>query len=195
MGILNNIKASFYKKIGKPEKVYPVEVNIYQKRADSKIKIKDRGRAVKESDTDDYQFELMNFNHDGPIYAPYDHFVNRKDGSNEINFVLQDRNKIVPVKEKVAEDEEELRKTTEQLDNKDFAEKEFEKITEIVKSKDDALWKQDWFQAVTVFVGAGLFFILASYGQGQLFMEPLTQEMSELRNAIQAQGTSAAGGS
>lgn len=183
MGFVNKITASFWIKVGKPEKVYPVKVNKYKRRGNDWIKQTDRGRTV-EKDKGKV-FELMNEDH-VETKIPYSAFNKRGDNLDEVDVLMPERDTVVPAETEISPEEEKISKAVETTAWETWAEQEFEDSAEIVKTDEEPWYMDKRVHALMIFFGAGLFFMFLGIGYSYVINEAVIQEIENLRTTIDA---------
>jgi len=66
----------------------------------------------------------------------------------------------------------------------DYMREEWRVTRSMAENEAEKWWQDTTIQAFIMFLGAGIFFILLAYGQGQFFMEPMTEQMASLESAL-----------
>jgi hypothetical protein len=66
----------------------------------------------------------------------------------------------------------------------EWAEQDYDDSAKIVETSEDKWYEQPKIQAAMLFVGAGLFFVLASVAQGELYYKDVAKRLAENTQAL-----------
>jgi len=203
MGIIQNLSDKFWMKIGKTDKIYPVTVEKYRVVGDKIVFDEiDKGRTLVEEDGTK-KFDLLNEPHAEGL-VKYEDFQDTLSSGNFISLCMITRDEFVPLNKRFDTSvqsylsDEEL----EQYDIKhdaleyvlgvstylNWAEQSFQDSAKIVETSTDKWYEQPKIQAAMLFVGAGLFFVLASVAQGELYYKDVAQRLAENTEATRQLG-------
>jgi len=210
MGVIQNIADKFYMTIGKTKKVYPVKVEKHRVQGNDIIFDEmDRGRTLVD-DNGGKTFELMGENQAEGL-VKYEDFEKSLKDDNYVSLCMVTRDKFVPLHREYNLDKETYLDADE-LETFDveenaleyvlsvstfleWADQHIEQSWKITETDDKKWWQKPKMQSAILFVGAGLFFVLASFAQGELYMKELAENMASLETAVRESGTNIAGGS
>lgn len=208
MGIAQNIVDSFYMKIGKPEKVYPVKVEKHRlqgtdEEGEKEIVLEgmDRGRTLVDDDGNK-KFELLNEQRAEGL-VKYEDFNQDLGQEHFASVLMVDRENFVPLTRSYNVDEDyegsgvsELEYCIKTPRMKEMAINQFEEDAKIVETSEDKWWQQQNIQAAILFISAGLFFIFISISAGETYLGDMVDQMASLEDTIRNSGlTSNSGGS
>lgn len=205
MGVMQRLYDSFWMKIGKTEKVYPVQIKKHRlKGGEIVFDGIDRGRTLKDSESGEKRFEIS-----GEPFAEgivnYEDFEKSSDGD-WISVLMINRDKFVPLKteynidKETYLDEEELEKfdieenaleyTLSVASFLEWADKHIEQSWKITETDSEKWWQSNAAQSAALFIGAGLFFVLLGVARGEFYVKPLAEQMSQLESALRQSGQS-----
>lgn len=200
MGLIQNFVDKFYMRIGKPEKVYPVKVEKHRiqgqkdpSEIDGDVNIvlegMDRGRTLVD-DNGNMKFELLNEQHAEGL-VKYEDFNQDLGDSKYACVLMVDRKNFVPAQRTWSFDEDfegsgvsELEYVLKTPRMKEMAINQFEEDSKIVETDEDKWWENPKMQSAILFVGAGLFFVLASFAQGELYFKDLAEQLGQNTEAV-----------
>jgi len=202
MGFIQNAVDRFYMTIGKTEKVYPVQVEKHRiqgqknpSQVDENVNITapvlDRGRTLID-DQGNKKFELMNEPHAEGL-VKYEDFNQDLENQPFVSVLMIDRETFVPGQRSWNFDDSfegsyvsELEYVLKTPRMKEMAVNQFEEDSKIVETNTEKWWQQPKIQSAILFVGAGVFFILAGFAQGELYFKEIGQKLGENTEALNA---------
>lgn len=215
MSVAGNIQTWYYKKRGKMEEIYPVKVEKFRVKGLNKAERKeleeeveeggeidwedlnivfdsfDRGRTIIDDEEDREYFELMNESQaEGKVnYNDLDNFVQQPLTS----IVMISRQSFVPVKREFDKTEEmgdgsgwpKLKYMFSLESYIDYMKEEWRVTRSMADNESEKWWQDRTIQAVMMALGFGIFFILASYGSGELYLKPFTEQLASFETALE----------
>lgn len=200
MGFIQNAIDQFYMTIGKTEKVYPVQVEKQRIQGqkdpsdvDGDVNVVldglDRGRTLIDNQGNKV-FELMN-EPQAEGLVKYEDFNQDLGNSKYASILMVDRENFVPAQrtwnfEDDFEDSgvSELEYVLKTPRMKEMAINQFEEDSRIVETDNDKWWQDPKIKSAFLFVGAGLFFILASFAQGELYYKEVADNLASNTEAL-----------
>jgi len=118
---------------------------------------------------------------------PYEYFTNRDDGVDELEIVRHTRENFSPLMKNIEGESEEDGEVSEidriykLEDMKKTLVDDWEKKTKITED-DDEHWIHDRrVQALIVFFGAGIFFVMLGIGYSKIVTKPLLEAVNEIQ--------------
>lgn len=188
MGMIKSAKRTYLQKTGKIEKAWPIVVRVYRKAGEGNYVLSQvtRGRSLRdEEENDTVKLEIM----DAPletVEVPYKFFTNRRDGVDELEIVRHTRTSFSPLQKDIncnGEDDEEaaIEKIYDIEQMKKTAINDFEQKSRVVESEDEHWIHNRTVQALLVFFGAGLFFVLLGIGYSRVVSQPLLDAVNQLQ--------------
>jgi hypothetical protein len=199
MGIIQNLSDKFYMTIGKTDKIYPVTVEKYRVQGKTIVFDEiDKGRTLVQEDGTK-KFDLLNEPHAEGL-VKYEDFQDTTGSDNFVSLCMITRDEFVPLNKKfdtsvssyIGEEEREqydishdsLEYVLGVSTYLNWAEQSFQDSAKIVETSDDKWYEQPKIQAAMLFVGAGLFFVLASVAQGELYYKDVAQKLGQNTEAL-----------
>jgi len=193
MGFLSRIKRGYLEKTGKIKNKWPVVIRIYRKAGENSYQLSKvtRGRSLREEDGK-IELEIL----DSPLKSsevPYEYFTNRKDGVDELEIVRHTRESFSPLMKNIK-----VQETGENIDEDETGEVEkiydleqmkktlvtdWENKVEISKNEDEHWIHDKRVQALIVFMGAGIFFVMLGIGYSKIVTKPLLEKVNQLDTA------------
>lgn len=209
MGVIQNIADRFYMTIGKTKKVYPVQVEKHRVKGDKIVFDEfDRGRTLVDDDGNK-KFDLKNEEHAEGL-VKYEDFEQSLKGDDYVALCMINRDKFAPLKRTYNLDPStyETEENIQQFDIEEnsleyvlsvstfleWADNHIEQSWKITETDEEKWWQKPKMQSAILFIGAGLFFVLTSFAQSELYLKPMTEQMAGLETALRNTAGNLAGG-
>jgi len=151
----------------------------------------DRGRTIIDDEDEREYFELMNEPQaEGKVnYNDLDNFVQEPLTS----IVMISRQSFVPVRREFAKEEEmddgsgwpKLKYMFSLESYVDYMKEEWRVTRSMAENESEKWWQDRTIQAVMMALGFGIFFILASYGSGELYLKPFTEQLASFETVLE----------
>lgn len=151
----------------------------------------DRGRTIIDDEEDREYFELMNEPQaEGKVnYNDLDNFVQEPLTS----IVMISRQKFVPVRREFDKQEKmddpsgwpKLKYMFSLESYLDWAREDWRVTRSMAENESEKWWQDRTIQAVMMALGFGIFFILASYGSGELYLKPFTEQLASFETVLE----------
>jgi hypothetical protein len=208
MGVIQNIADKFWMTIGKTQKVYPVQVEKHRVQGDEIVFDEmDRGRTMVD-DQGNKHFELLN-ERKAEGLVKYEDFEKTKKGDNYVSLAMITRDKFVPLNREynlsqdTYLDEDQLQDFDVEENSLEYvlsvstflewADQHIEQSWKITETDTEKWWQQPKMQSAILFIGAGLFFVLTAFAQGELYIKPFADQLASLETALE-QSSAGVGG-
>lgn len=200
MGVIQSILDNFWIKLGKTEKVYPVNVLKHRVQGDKIVfDGMDKGRTLVDDDTGEKTFELLNEPHAEGLLK-YQDFMDTTGKGNWARLVMIDRKHFVPLQDSYNTDVEtyESKEDIEKFDIeknaleytmdvatfKEWADKDFEQSSKIVETETQKWWQTETAKSAILFVSAGLFFIFVGFSLSEIYLAEVSENLQLLTEAL-----------
>jgi len=187
MGFIGKIKRIYLEKTGKIKEKWPIIIRIYREVDDGQYVLTQvtRGRSALEEEKGpvdkSIKLEIMDSNLE-TTEVPYKYFTNRKDAADELEIIRHTRTSFSPLKTQIKskEDEQSVEKIYDIEQMKKTALNDFEHKTNVVEN-DEEHWIHDKrVQALIIFMGAGLFFVMLGIGYSRVITQPVLNKLNQL---------------
>jgi len=200
MAVLQNIVDWFYMKTGKEDKVYPVKVEKW-KLVDGEPKEvgEDLGRTTVD-ENGNMEFELY-----GEELAKgkvkVEDINHLEDGTKKVAVLLNDRKNLEPMKKTVDRQENFEGSDLTAIEYcvkagrmKDWVEESIEESYKIAETDDEKWWQTDQVKWAIIMISTGLFFIFLGVANGEFYLKPFGERITELTQALETANIQSGGG-